>query len=207
MKPACAFLNCMLALLRSGHATQKIDLTSDFRRYLRWFGKFLPLYNGVSLYDHSPVDFTLELDACLTGLGGRWSNFVYHLPIARGFMNWSIVHLQMVNILLAVRLFQVQWSGRKVLIRCDNEAVVSVLRSGRTRDPYLGACARNIWYVSALADMDLQYAHIRGLDNGVADLLSRWTGSPNDISKLLSQVQDPVWVPVNVNLLDIDPEL
>ena len=112
------------------------------------------------------MDFTLELDACLTGLGGRWSRFVYHLPIIRGFMNFSIVHLEMVNILLAVRLFQVHWSGRKVLVKCDNEAVVSVLRSGRTRDPYLGACARNIWYVSALADIDLQYVHIRGVDNG-----------------------------------------
>ena len=207
VKPARAFLNRMLALLRSGHATQKMDLTSDFRRDLRWFGKFLPFYNGVSLYDHRPVDFKLELDACLTGLGGRWSNFVYHLPISRGFMNWSIVHLEMVNILLAVRLFQAQWSGRRVLIRCDNEAVVSVLRSGRARDPYLGACARNIWYVSALADMDLQYAHIRGLDNGVADLLSHWTGSPSDFSQLLSQVQDPVWVQVSATLLDIDPEM
>ena len=71
MKPARAFLNRMLALLKSGHASQKIDLTSYFRHDLRWFGKFLPLYNGVSLYDHRPVDFTLELDACLTGLGGR----------------------------------------------------------------------------------------------------------------------------------------
>ena len=41
----------------------------------------------------------------------------------------------------------------------------------------------------------------------MADLLSRWTCSPNDFSKLLSQVQDPVWVPVNQSLLDIDPEL
>ena len=94
-----------------------------------------------------------------------------------------------------------------MLISCDNEAVVSVLRSGRTRDPYLVACARNNWYVSALADIDLQYVHIRGLDNGVADQLSHWTGSPNDISKLLSQVQDPIWVPVNIKLLDIDHEL
>ena len=58
-------------------------------------------------------------------------------------MNWSIVQLEMVNILLAVRLFQAHWAGKKVLIKCDNEAVVSVLRSGKTRDPYLGACARN----------------------------------------------------------------
>ena len=41
VKPARAFLNRMLALLRSGHATRKIDLTSDFRRDLSWFGATL----------------------------------------------------------------------------------------------------------------------------------------------------------------------
>ena len=83
-------------------------------------------------------------------------------------MNWSIVQLEIVNILLAVRLFQLHWTGRKVLVKCDHEAMVTVLRSGKTRDPYLGACARNIWYVCALAD--IQYVHVRGLDNRVADL-------------------------------------
>ena len=122
-------------------------------------------------------------------------------------MNWSIVQLEMVNILLAVRLFQAHWASRKVLIKCDNEAVVSVLRSGKTKDPYLGACARNIWYVCALADIDVQYVHIRGLNNRVADLLSRWSGSGKDSIELQMYVKNPVWVPVNMNFLDIDPEL
>ena len=69
VKPARAFLNRMLALLRSGHAAQKITLTPEFKRDLKWFNKFLPLYNGVSLYDHKPIDHTRKLDACLTGLG------------------------------------------------------------------------------------------------------------------------------------------
>ena len=207
VRPARAFLNRMLALLRSGHASQKIHLTPEFRRDLRWFAKFLPLYNGVSLYDHRTIDHTLELDACLTGLGRHWCNFVYHLPIPMGFMNWSIVQLEMVNILLAVRLFQAHWAGKKVLVKCDNEAVVSVLRSGKTKDPYLGACARNIWYVYALADMDIQYVHVRGLDNMVADLLSRWTGSGKDSLELEMYVQDPIWISVDISLLDIDPEL
>ena len=143
VKPASAFFNRMLALLRSGHAAQKITLTPEFKRDLKWFDKFLPLYNGVSLYDHRPIDHTLELDACLTGLGGRWCSFVYHLPICEGYINLSIVHLEMINVLLAVRLFQAQWAGRKVLIKCGNDAFVTVLRSGRARDPFLGACARN----------------------------------------------------------------
>ena len=83
VKPARAFLNNMLALLRSGHATQKIHLTSDFRRDLRWFSKFLPFCNGVSLYDHRPTDYTLELDACLTGLGGTGAILYTTFPYPR----------------------------------------------------------------------------------------------------------------------------
>ena len=41
----------------------------------------------------------------------------------------------------------------------------------------------------------------------MADLLCRWTGSVKDMSQLLSQVQDPVWVPADISLLDIDTEL
>ena len=88
----------------------------------------------------------------------------------------------MVNIFIAVRLFQRQWASSRVLIRCDNEAVVSVLRTSKTRDSYLAACARNIWYVSATSDIDLQYTHIRGLDNKIADVLSRWQGCESSMA-------------------------
>ena len=153
MKPARIFLNRMLELLRSCQGRQKIKLTPDFKRDLRWFAKFLPTYNGISLYDHRQVDVTLELDASLTGFGGCSGSFVYHLPIERGFQNWTIVHLEMVNILMAIRLFKFQWASRRVFIRCDNEAVVTVLRNGKTRDPFLAACARNIWLESARSDI------------------------------------------------------
>ena len=35
------------------------------------FDKFLDKYNGRAFFDHKPVCGVLELDACLTGLGGR----------------------------------------------------------------------------------------------------------------------------------------
>ena len=67
----------MLDLLRASHSSQTISLTPDFNRDLRWFAKFLPLYNGVNLlYDHRPIHQTLELDACLTGLCGRLDSYV-----------------------------------------------------------------------------------------------------------------------------------
>ena len=90
------------------------------------------------------------------GSGGRCDNLVYHLPISKGFANLDIVHLEMVNIVMALRLFARLWSGTKVLVKCDNDTVVKVLNAGKARDPFLGACARNIWYI------DLQYIHVLG---------------------------------------------
>ena len=98
-------VNRMLNLLRSNYNAGTIQPTSDFKRDLRWFFKFLKTYNGVSLYNQKAVHQVLELDACLTALGGRYIDLVYHLPIQRDFRNLSIVHLELVNILLAFSFF------------------------------------------------------------------------------------------------------
>ena len=56
---------------------------------------------------------------------------------------------------------------------CVNSAVVCVLRSGKTRYSYFGACAHNVWYVATTSHIDLQYTHIRDVDNKISDALSR----------------------------------
>ena len=113
----------------------------------------------------------------------------------------------MVNIFLALRLFAQLWSTKKIEIHCDNQAVVTVLKSGITRDAFLAASARNIWYLKAVHDIDIQYSHIRGASNQLADTLSRWQGSVDQVQFLHSQICDPVWLPVSENLLDLDPYL
>ena len=134
----------MLERLRRSHKVKHISLGEDFKCDLRWFSKCLPKYNGVSMYAHQSSCDIIEHDACLQGIGGYLKNLVYHLPIPVGYKQLNIVHLEMVNIFLAVRLFAKVWSRLKILIKCDNAAVVAVLRSGKTKDPFLGACARNI---------------------------------------------------------------
>ena len=115
VKPARIFLNRMLELLRQNYDKNSITLTHGFRRDLRWFQKFLTTYNGISYFDHKKVDEVLELDACLTGLGGRWGDKVYHLPIVDQFKNLAITQLEMVNILVAVKLFATGWQKKKNL--------------------------------------------------------------------------------------------
>ena len=52
--------------------------------------------------------------------------------------------------------------------------MVTVLTTGKTRDAFLAACARNIWYFTAIHDMEVQYKHVSGASNQVADVFSRW---------------------------------
>ena len=57
-----------------------------------------------------------------------------------------------------------------------------------------------------MSDIDLQYTHIRGTDNKVADILSRWQGTLEQIEWLYSQVDQPIWLEVSLGMLELDPE-
>ena len=93
------------------------------------------------------------------------------------------------------------------MVKCDNEVVVTVLMSGKTKDPYLAACARNIWYIASLDDIDLCYVHVRGEHNRLADMLSRWVGSDSNWKALCAIIPVPLWCKGSIELLELDPEL
>ena len=95
--------------------------------------------------------------------------------------------------------------ARKILlIHCDNQAVVSILNSGATRDLTLAAIARNIFMELAKCDINLSVIHILGKDNHIADLLSRWYITDNANKQLGEMVPQPRWINVPSNMLNID---
>ena len=112
--PARAFLNRMLLLLRQNTHVSKILLTQDFFHDLAWFNTFLQLYNGVTFYDQVPSNIEVHLDACLTGLGGHFGNIIYTLPIPLGFEQYDITQLEMINIVVAAKIWASHWSNKKI---------------------------------------------------------------------------------------------
>ena len=96
IKPARYFLNRMLHLLRNNHKISKILLTTEFNKDLNWFNSFLIHYNGVTFYDNKYCHFEVHLDTSLTGLG---ENMVYALSLPRGYKPYTIVHLEIFEIL------------------------------------------------------------------------------------------------------------
>ena len=200
VKPARFFLNRMLQLLRDNFENDSIVLTSEFFRDLLWFQTFLKSYNGITIYDIRPLNIRIYLDACLQGLGGCYDNFVYTIPIPKGFNGYNIVHLEMLNVVVALKVWAASWANKYVHIYCDNHAVVDVLTYGNTRDHMLATAARNIWLITAMFNIDLVVSHIKGADNRVADLLSRWHLTVDNATKLSKLVQSPIWIDTHIDL-------
>ena len=162
---------------------------------------FLRTYNGVTYYDTKKAHSTIYLDASLTGLGGCFNQMVYTILFPHGFKNYNINHLEMLNVMVAIKIWGTLWQNKNITIRCDNLPVVEVLNTGRPRDAILAACARNIWLLTAIYNIHLTVHHIQGHSNTIADLLSRWFTTPDNYTKLNTLLPQHMWVPAHIDLM------
>ena len=165
VSPARVFINRMLALFSNNYDKERIHLTAEFFKDLAWFLTFLPQFNRISFITKKaiPHNHALHVDASLTGLGGVWCNRVYATPIIPLLhFDLKIVHLEMLSLLVAIRKWKRFWSHSKVKVHCDNMAVVQVVGSGKTKDPYLAACLRNLWLLTILTHIWLLVLEICG---------------------------------------------
>jgi hypothetical protein len=167
VKPARLFVNRILALLRDmGDATQAA-IDEGTHQDLRWFIACAHAVNGtVSIFKCLRPRLDLFVDASLQGLGGSLGSLVYRfaLPTRPG---WCI------NIYVALQVFSPYLRGQALTVWSDSQVSVHVLHPGRGSDPVLHSIARNIWLLQAVLDFDLEFRHIPGRHNTVADLLSR----------------------------------
>ena len=170
------FINRILAVFRNNSHARTIPLSEAFHKDIQWFLKFLPSYNGISYITKEPIDNqqSLYLDACFMGMGAVWRDRVYATPIHNcEDLDLKIIHLQMLNIIIALRTWGTLWRHSNIKIFCDNLGVVQVVRTGKTKDSCLSLCIRNIWLLTALLDIQLDIYHIAGVYNVIADTLSR----------------------------------
>jgi hypothetical protein len=181
------FTNRMLALRRahhSAHGNDTIVLPPGFKKDVHWWLHFLPQWNGVSILGELQWRTSLQLhlftDASRWGFGavfgnewlyGPWLDSEYTAATRKSDVD--VNYLEILALAKAVCTWGHRWRGWKITFHCDNEAVVSVVQSGKYRADGFGDLLRSIYMIAAVNQFDFRIVHIAGLANTSADYLSR----------------------------------
>ncbi len=75
--------------------------------------------------------------------------------------------------LLAAALWGHDWSGQRVLCKCDNCAVVAVIQSGSAKYPLLMQLLLCLFFYATHDNFSVTACHLPGMENTGADAISR----------------------------------
>ena len=174
--PGRKFIARILSVLSGMQEGSYAWITPAFRADVRWFEAYAGEANGVSLIDPNYEEFEIECDSCLQGGGGHSTTAFYSLPYTDHHKECftHITQLEAVNLLVAYRtLASAAPGGFRVVIKTDNLSSKHALTTGRTKDPVLAACARELWLEAAKNNHDIDIRHKPGIELVLADALSR----------------------------------
>jgi hypothetical protein len=65
-------------------------------------------------------------------------------------------------VVLIVILWAAEFKNKAFRVWCDNVAVVAVLNLGRGCDPIMQSIVRNVWLLTSVFDIELEFQHIQG---------------------------------------------
>ena len=168
--------------------TGRYEFTKGARLDLIWFVKFLERFNGTALIRSQFVHtVTILVDACLIGAGSIWKGTAfcsYKWPDFVLGWNVNINELELFNVVVTIRKWKEKLQGKTILVLCDNKTSVMSLFSGKTKNDFMAACLREMWYLASTNDMFIKCEHIAGSANNEADLLSRAFNGPHRLANL-----------------------
>ena len=172
---------------------KQITLTNEVRSSLApWYRRSF-LSQGKP-FRQRPPSVTITTDASLLGWGAHMGD--HHLrgiwTPARARLHINILELLAVH--LALQGFRHMITGRSVLVRTDNNTVVAYLnKQGGTRSRTLCLLTRKILQWTFKRHISIQAVYIPGVDNHIADFLSRGCSLPTEW-QLNSRIMDQIFL-------------
>ena len=174
VEPARIFISRLLDALRAMGPTQFVRITDDMRADMDWFREFVADWNGTSIIPATKPHRVIQVDACLTGVGGTDGTLCYATSVApKVDPIANITELEAANVVVALHTFLSPVdAGGHILVKCDNLPAVQALTTGRAHNKILAECVRAAWMIQAKYAIRISFSHIAGILNPVADALS-----------------------------------
>lgn len=156
-------------------------LSDSFKMDVKWFLHFATASNGIRIIKPPAMIYIIECDSSLEAGGGLAGKRCYSWKYTKEILDRyrSIHELEALNLVIAYKTFAPYCDiNSTVTIFTDNQASSWSIKTGKTKDKTLGACAREIWLAAALNQHDVDIRHKPGLDNPIPDTLSRMYSDP-----------------------------
>lgn len=170
-----------------------------------------PMSFGHLLYDKAAADVTIYTDAATggkkpdAGVGGfiYEENVDFFRKLWKHTKSWNttqfpikpdIVFLELLGVVTTASLWGHRWTGKAVLFRCDNwaDCIIVSKKCACFRRPDLNALLRILCKTAIKHRFWFWIKHVRGIDNGTADKLSRFMElDPEDIDIQLNPKETP----------------
>ena len=184
------FMGRLLAQLRELSAKPdnfRIKLSDDCRKDLMWWDRFLKVFNGIVMIKNEeaiplPIEQLIDKpsdivagDATLTG-GGAWHGNLYwsrQFPFQLCDPKIPVHVKEFLVVIVSIKLWGEDWTGRVVQIFCDNDPVVEVIAGERPKDPKMLSLLREFVYLVCTLKFYPVMRKISSADNFLADHISR----------------------------------
>ena len=176
VRPGRVFISRVLHTLRNNYEEKEVVLDDEFKKDIYWWKKFLPDCNGVGILWMLHIKQPNRIgssDACLEAMGAVCGKEYIKIRFPPEWRGSNIANLELLAIIVMVKTWGEQFKGKSVLFKCDNEAVVNVVNTGRARDCTLLLLMRELVFVAA-QKFEYRAVFLPGRKNILPDILSRW---------------------------------
>ena len=182
----------MIAMLKLFTPKRRyITLSAAFHEDMKWWAKFVDHFNGEARVIRPPLNTSVvHTDASGTGFGavtecdwlcGQWaSTFRMNVdmhghcrPVPTMDIPDNINVRELYPILEAMWRWGQSWRDHRVDCITDNMQVVAAINTGRSNNEFSMSILRDIFWESVLVNCHLVATYLPGVDNTVADALSR----------------------------------
>ena len=190
VKHSRVFLGRMLEQLRTMSGMQdnkKVKLLDETRKDILWWANFLEHYNGVEIITiEDPIRLSYQQlletphdicagDATPVG-GGAWHGYEYWCgPLPHELQDPKIpIHLKEFWVMVvSAKLWGDTWTGRPIVLYCDNDAVCEVVWHKKPRDHMMLSLLREFLHVVVSKKFYPVIRKIATTENHLADHISR----------------------------------
>ena len=177
IRPGRIFLKSLFSLLsRVSNPSHFIRLNVETRADLTWWRCLLHHWNGRSFFPRRTPSCHIYSDA-----SGSYGCGAFHTVSCSWFQlvwpgTWSsasIAAKELLPIIVAAALWGPLWAGEHICFHSDNEAVVTIVNNRCAKDKLLINLLRCLFFYAAVFQFHFSASHIPGVDNHVADAISR----------------------------------